>query len=150
MTHTHTLPPLFASCHFLGSVCCNRPDNLAAYILAIGQRLKNTQFYSFAFIRSVASLCWTLMSVFWIVAWLVCHNLLNMADSYLHLHAPSRALVVWLGSGFRIRIFFFGSGQKSYADPDPDPGGIRGRWLGVKGKNYFFFFLSLFHVSDDS
>ena len=24
-------------------------------------------------------------------------------------------------------------------DPDPDPGGIRGRGLGVKGKNDFFF-----------
>ena len=35
-------------------------------------------------------------------------------------------------------------------DPDPDPGGIRGRGLGVKGKNNFFFFLSFFHVSDDS
>ena len=33
-------------------------------------------------------------------------------------------------------------------DPDPDPGGIRGRGLGVKGKNDFFF--SFFHVSDDS
>ena len=31
---------------------------------------------------------------------------------------------------------------------DPDPGGIRGRGLGVKGKNYFF--VSFFHVSDDS
>ena len=39
-----------------------------------------------------------------------------------------------------------------FADPDPDPGknhgGIRGRGLGVKGKNDFFF--SFFHVSDDS
>ena len=43
--------------------------------------------------------------------------------------------------GFRTRIFF--------ADPDPDPGknlhvdpdpgGIRGRGLGIKGKNDFFF-----------
>ena len=33
-------------------------------------------------------------------------------------------------------------------DPDPDPGGIRGRGLGVKGKMNFF--LSFFHVSDDS
>ena len=33
-------------------------------------------------------------------------------------------------------------------DADPDPGGIRGRGLGVKGKNEFF--LSFFHVSDDS
>ena len=32
---------------------------------------------------------------------------------------------------------------------DPDPGGIRGRGLGVKGKNEFLF-LSFFHVSDDS
>ena len=35
-----------------------------------------------------------------------------------------------------------------FADPDPDPGGIRGRGLGVKGKMNFF--LSFFHVSDDS
>ena len=42
-----------------------------------------------------------------------------------------------------------GSGQNLHADPDPDPGGIRGRGLGVKGKNDFFF-LSFFHVSDDS
>ena len=49
----------------------------------------------------------------------------------------------------------FGSAL-SFADPDPgknlhadpDPGGIRGRGLGVKGKNDFF--LSFFHVSDDS
>ena len=33
-------------------------------------------------------------------------------------------------------------------DADPDPGGIRGRGLGVKGK--MIFFLSFFHVSDDS
>ena len=52
-------------------------------------------------------------------------------------------------AGFRIRIFFL-------ADPDPDknfhadpdPGGIRGRGRGVKGKMNFF--LSFFHVSDDS
>ena len=43
-------------------------------------------------------------------------------------------------------------GKNLHADPDPvpdpDPGGIRGRGLGVKGKNDFF--LSFFHVSDDS
>ena len=39
------------------------------------------------------------------------------------------------------------SGKNLHADPDP--GGIRGRGLGVKGKNDFFF-LSFFHVSDDS
>ena len=39
-------------------------------------------------------------------------------------------------------------GKNLHADPDPDPGGIRGRGLRVKGKNYFF--LSFFHVSDDS
>ena len=38
-------------------------------------------------------------------------------------------------------------GKNLHADPDPDPGGIRGRGLGVKGKNDFFCF---FHVSDDS
>ena len=52
--------------------------------------------------------------------------------------------------GFRIRIFFFADpdpdpdpGKNFHADPDPvpdpDPGGIRGRGLGVKGKNDFFF-----------
>ena len=47
--------------------------------------------------------------------------------------------------------FFFADpdpGKHLHADPDPDPGGIRGRGLGVKGKNDFFF--SFFHVSDDS
>ena len=41
--------------------------------------------------------------------------------------------------------FFFADpdpdpGKNFHADPDtdPDPGGIRGRGLGVKGKNYFF------------
>jgi len=47
-----------------------------------------------------------------------------------------------------LSAFFF------FADPDPgknlhaDPGGKRGRGLGVKGKNEFF--LSFFHISDDS
>ena len=47
--------------------------------------------------------------------------------------------------------FFFADpdpGKNLHADPDSDPGGIRGRGLGVKGKNEFFF--SFFHVSDDS
>ena len=40
--------------------------------------------------------------------------------------------------------FFFADpdpdpGKNLHADPDPDPGGIRGRGLGVKGKNDFFF-----------
>ena len=41
--------------------------------------------------------------------------------------------------GFRIRIFFADPdpGKNLYADPDP--GGIRGRGLGVKGKNDFIF-----------
>ena len=30
-------------------------------------------------------------------------------------------------------------GKNLHGDPDPDPGGIRGRGLGVKGKNDFFF-----------
>ena len=30
-------------------------------------------------------------------------------------------------------------GKNLHADPDPDSGGIRGRGLGVKGKNDFFF-----------
>ena len=39
--------------------------------------------------------------------------------------------------------FFFADpdpepGKNLHADPDPDPGGIRGRGLGVKGKNDFF------------
>ena len=29
-------------------------------------------------------------------------------------------------------------GKNLHADPDPDPGGIRGRGMGVKGKNDFF------------
>ena len=35
--------------------------------------------------------------------------------------------------------FFSDPGKNLHADPDPDPGGIRGRGLGVKGKNDFFF-----------
>ena len=52
------------------------------------------------------------------------------------------------------KIQCFGSTFFANLDPgknlhaDPDPGGIRGRGLGVKGKNDFF--LSFFHVSDDS
>ena len=51
-------------------------------------------------------------------------------------------------AGFRIRIFFADLDPDPVPDPYPDPGGIRGRGLGVKGKNEFF--LSFFHVSDDS
>ena len=57
-------------------------------------------------------------------------------------------------SGKQILIFVIGRvsdpdpGKNLHADPHPDPGGIRGRGLGVKGKNDFF--LSFFHVSDDS
>ena len=42
--------------------------------------------------------------------------------------------------GFRIRIFFADPdpGKNFHADPDADPGGIRGRGLGIKGKNDFF------------
>ena len=36
-------------------------------------------------------------------------------------------------------FFFADPGKNLHADPDPDPGGIRGRGLGVKGKNEFFF-----------
>ena len=52
--------------------------------------------------------------------------------------------------GFRIRIFFADPdpGKNLHADPDPDPGGIRGRGVVVNGKMKFF--LSFFHVSDDS
>ena len=52
-------------------------------------------------------------------------------------------------SGVSDPHFFFADpdpGENLHADPDP--GGIRGRGLGVKGKNDFFF--SFFHVSDDS
>ena len=31
-------------------------------------------------------------------------------------------------------------------DPDPDPGGIRGRGLGVNGKNYFFLVFFTFQM----
>ena len=55
--------------------------------------------------------------------------------------------------GFGSAFFFFADpdpdpGKNLHADPDPDPGGIRGRGLVVKGK--MIFFLSFFHVSDDS
>ena len=57
------------------------------------------------------------------------------------------------GCSYKTRVsdshFFFADpdpGKNLHADPDP--GGIRGRGLGVKGK--MIFFLSFFHVSDDS
>ena len=59
-----------------------------------------------------------------------------------------RFIFPYVGSGFRIRIFFADPGKNLHADPDTDPGGIRGRGLGVKGKNEFLF--EFFHVSDDS
>ena len=48
--------------------------------------------------------------------------------------------------GFGSAFFFADPGKNFHADPDPDPdtdpdpdpGGIRGRGLGVKGKNDFF------------
>ena len=43
--------------------------------------------------------------------------------------------------------FFFADpdpGKNFRADPDPDPWGIRGRGLGVKGKNDFLSFFSRF------
>ena len=55
-----------------------------------------------------------------------------------------------LNQGFGSAFFFADPdpGKSFDADPDPDPGGIRGRGVGVKGTNDFFF--SFFHVSDDS
>ena len=51
-------------------------------------------------------------------------------------------------SGFRIRIFSADPdpGKNLHADPDPDPGGIRGRGLGVKGKNEFFLVFFTFQM----
>ena len=47
--------------------------------------------------------------------------------------------------------FFFADpdpGKNLHADPDPDPdpGGIRGRGLGVKGKNDFFLVFFTFQM----
>ena len=47
-------------------------------------------------------------------------------------------------AGFRIRIFFADPDQGKNLHADPDPGGIRGRGLGVRGKNDLFFFLVFF------
>ena len=47
---------------------------------------------------------------------------------------------------WRIRIRIWIQAKNLHADPDS--GGIRGRGMVVKGKNYFFF--SFFHVSDVS
>ena len=44
--------------------------------------------------------------------------------------------------GFGFAFFFADPGKNLHADPDP--GGIRGRGLGVKGKNDFFEFFSRF------
>ena len=49
---------------------------------------------------------------------------------------------------FGLQLQQEGSAPAPVPDPDPDPGSIRGRGLGVKGKNVFF--LSFFHVLDDS
>ena len=50
--------------------------------------------------------------------------------------------------GFGSAFFFAdpdpGKNLHADPDPDPDPGGIRGRGLGVKGKNDFFEFFSRF------
>ena len=54
--------------------------------------------------------------------------------------------------GFRIRIFFADldpdPGKNLHANPDPvpDPGGIRGRGVGVKGKNDFFLVFFTFQM----
>ena len=57
-----------------------------------------------------------------------------------------------LGQGFGSAFFFADpdpdKNLHADPDPDPDPGGIRRRGLGVKGK--MIFFLSFYHVSDDS
>ena len=37
-------------------------------------------------------------------------------------------------------------GKNLRADPDPDPGGIRGRGLGLKGKNDFFLVFFTFQM----
>ena len=37
-------------------------------------------------------------------------------------------------------------GKNFHADPDPDPGGIRGRGVGVKGKNDFFLVFFTFQM----
>ena len=71
----------------------------------------------------------------------------------LFLYLP---VIIYSNQGFGSAFFFADPdpGKNLHADPDPvpdpdpDPGGIRGRGLGVKGKNDFF--LSFFHVSDDS
>ena len=54
----------------------------------------------------------------------------------------------WPNQGFGSAFFFADPDPGKNLDAYPDPGGIRGRGLGVKGKNEFF--LSFFHVSDYS
>ena len=47
-----------------------------------------------------------------------------------------------INQGFGSAFFFADPdpdpGKNLHADKDPDPGGLRGRGLGVKGKNEFF------------
>ena len=50
--------------------------------------------------------------------------------------------------GFGSAIFFGVPDPGKNLHADPDPGGIWGRGLGVREK--MIFFLSFFHVSDDS
>ena len=73
---------------------------------------------------------------------------------HLNFHKVDYVFLASFKQGFGSAFFFADPdpGKNLHADPDPDPdpdpGGIRGRGLGVKGKNDFFF--SFFHVSDDS
>ena len=54
----------------------------------------------------------------------------------------SRHSPITFFQGFGSAFFFAdpdpGKNFHADPDPDPDPGGIRGRGLGVKGKNEFF------------
>ena len=55
-----------------------------------------------------------------------------MSDGYINIFQG-------FGSAFFLADPDPDPGKNLHADPDPDPGGIRGRGLGVKGKNDFFF-----------
>ena len=46
---------------------------------------------------------------------------------------------LYFNQGFGSAFFFADPDQGKNLHADPDPGGIRGRGLGVKGKNDFFF-----------
>ena len=102
--------------------------NLARKSVAACMLVYNTCFFDSSFIFFVAKT----------------NNWRNKPFVWTKVSGPDKRVIhIWIKTRVSDPHFFFAD-----PDPDPDPGGIRGRGLGVKGKMNFF--LSFFHVSDDS